>query len=220
MREWTNVRDEARRTGKSVRKVNAAELCHVNHSELPEDDPRRIHKGRVILLGDHIINEYYQWAEYKAQATSTSSLAAGASLDVCAVLPGYVDESADARKAFCQEYYAGKDKLYVSLPRDRWLPEWEEMTNPVVPLVLNLYGVTEAGELCHNGFKGRILACNWELISEDEWQDIYYHPEQHAFLEKYVDYFKMAAPESVIGELWAALRKHIMLGQAERNAGF
>lgn len=54
VREWSSVAREARLEGKVVHTAIVFPICSIKNSELPDSDPRRIHKGRIVLGGDNI----------------------------------------------------------------------------------------------------------------------------------------------------------------------
>ena len=71
--------------------------------------------------------------------------------------------------------------MWISIPVEFWHEEWHgKYTNPVVKLVLKLYGIKTAGEICHTDSKKRILCQGWEEFGADDWADMYYHPKYHA----------------------------------------
>ena len=52
-----------------------------------------------------------------------------------------------------------------------------------------------------------VLKCGWSTI--DNWPSVYWHDKAKALMVVYVDDFKIAAPKTVIAQLWADLRKGI-----------
>jgi hypothetical protein len=60
--------------------------------------------------------------------------------DAFGMLPGHGIEIADGESAYTQAKLGG-DLTYIRIPKDRWPDGWEKKyTDPVVPLVLALYG--------------------------------------------------------------------------------
>ena len=220
VQELSAVKAEAKRSGTKMHHGHLAQMCTVKHSELPDDDPKKVYKGRDYVLGDQIKDESNGWAEFASIGSTPPSLAAGMAIDAVSCLPGYVCEAADAKSAYTQAYYKGVP-LWISIPRERWPKAWEgKYTTPVVRLVLNLYGIEHAGDIWQEAGEKRILSAGWLPISKDDWKSVYYHPKHAAFLEVYVDDFKMAAPEKHISTLWQQLKELIVLDGIERDARF
>ena len=69
---------------------------------------------------------------------------AARAVEALSLVKGYCAKQNDAESAYTQAFLKGV-KTYVSLPRNRWPKSWEGMINPVVPLVLALYGHPDAG---------------------------------------------------------------------------
>ena len=65
--------------------------------------------------------------------------------DALSLFPGYAQKQSDAISAYTQAFLKGKT-TWVTLPRERWpKARHGKYTNPVVPLVLALYGHPDAG---------------------------------------------------------------------------
>lgn len=86
--------------------------------------------------------------------------------------------------------------------------------------MLNLYGIKGAGDIWQEVGEKRIFCVGWEPVSHEDWKDVCFHPKYKAYLEVYVDDFKMAAPEKHIHMLWSQLRELIVLDAVERDARF
>ena len=54
VREWREVKAEARRTGQVHHVGRVFALCHEKNAELPPDHPNRKFKGRVVFQGNHV----------------------------------------------------------------------------------------------------------------------------------------------------------------------
>ena len=94
------------------------------------------------------------------QGASASDLVAAKSFDAVARMPGMAGSAADCVSAYTQvkleEMYRllklPKNKcpvIWIKIPRDRW-PKWwynKGFKDPVVPLLVNLYGHPLAGLL-------------------------------------------------------------------------
>ena len=124
---------------------------------------------------------------------------AGKFLDAIACAKGYVCKANDATSAYTQVYLVTTDRNgnvvenWVMLPRNRWPKEWEGVCiEPLVPLVLALYGHPESGGHWEKGCEERVATKGWIKLAE-EWNSVFWHPVKEAMLIIYVDDFKMAA---------------------------
>ena len=120
-------------------------LCHEKHAEKLRKKSEKEFKGRVVFRGDQVKDQSGNYAVFAEQGTSSSSLASAKMLDYVARLPGNNGEDADATSAYTQTQLGGP-VTWISLPRDQRPPEWaRKFRDPVVILVLNLYGHPLAG---------------------------------------------------------------------------
>lgn len=70
------------------------DLCHVKHSELPEE--QRTYKGRNVFRGDQVKDEIGFYVVFSGQGTSSSHMAAAKFLDAVACMPDCDGEDSDA----------------------------------------------------------------------------------------------------------------------------
>ena len=89
----------------------------------------------------------FNWAEFQDLSSAPATIEAAKVCDALGCLPGYKVKSNDAHGAYTQAYLKQEGKrTWLHLPRERWPKSWiGKYTNPVVPLVLALYGHPEAG---------------------------------------------------------------------------
>ena len=126
------------------------DICVEKNHELPEDDPNRKYKGRVVFEGCFVRDEIGQWALFSENTSCPATMAAGKMCDAHGLLPGNLLEVSDGESAYTQARLKGK-KTWVRIPRDQWPPEWfnkdgsPKYKDPVVVLVLALYGHPDAG---------------------------------------------------------------------------
>ena len=120
----------------------------------------------------------------------------------------------DAFSAYTQSFLGGGrgqgTPTWVSLPRHRWPASWEgKYENPVVPLILSLYGHPDSGGYWEAHCEKAVVKCGWEKV--DGWQSVFWHPTKTAMLVIYVDDFKLACKREHSEGLWRDLRKEIVL---------
>ena len=121
------------------------ELLLVKNSELAENDPKRIYKGRDVFLGDNVRDQDFNFAVFEELTSSPAAVEAARALDALSVFSGYSQEQSDATSAYTQAFLEGP-ATWVALPKERWPRHWNgKYENLVVPLVLNLYGHPNAG---------------------------------------------------------------------------
>ena len=96
VREWADVRDEAKRANKRIHVGMVFGICVEKGSELPEGYPGRRYKGRVVLRGNDVRDESHFLATFQDLGSAPASMAAGKFLDFLGLLPGWQVTQADA----------------------------------------------------------------------------------------------------------------------------
>ena len=76
VRELRDVKQEARRSGKSIHRGRIEELCTQKNSELPDGHLSKIYKGRDVLLGNDVTDEDSKWAVFAGLSSSPPTLEA------------------------------------------------------------------------------------------------------------------------------------------------
>ena len=66
-------------------------------SELPESDPRRKYKHRVVFQGNNVVNQNWEAALFQDLGSSPASMEAGKAADAYGSLPGHDLEQARRR---------------------------------------------------------------------------------------------------------------------------
>ena len=148
---------------------------------------------------------------------------AAKALDAVSLLPGMELSQSDAHSAYAQTFLGGTrgggTPTWVSIPRHRWLKSWEgNYQEPLVRLVLALYGHVDAGTHWEDYCTEKVLECGWEKISI--LPSTFYHPKKHAFMIVYVDDFKLAYNTAHAKELWRDLWSKIRLSDPEPPCRF
>ena len=86
VREWHDVKREANRRKEDIHIGSLHELCMEKGSELPEGDPGRKYKGRVVFLGDRVRDQYGRVAVFEEMSSSPAALEAGKLCDYYGML--------------------------------------------------------------------------------------------------------------------------------------
>jgi hypothetical protein len=108
-------------------------ICVEKNAELPQGDPRRKFKGRVVFQGNNVKDAYNDWAIFEELSSAPPTMHAGKAADAFGCFPEYTTEIADAESAYTQAELGGT-QTYVRLPRDQWPQSWPKFRDPVCPL--------------------------------------------------------------------------------------
>merc|ERR1711884_507298 len=189
------VTRDANRRGVLVHFARIFDLCVEKGSELPKNDPNRKFKGRAVLQGDQVHDQYWEAAMFQDLGSSPAAMEASRAAEAYGMLPGHNIEVADADSAYTQSYLEGDTQTWVSIPREQWPQEWVDrgLRDPVCPLVLSLYGHPDAGGYWERHCDTVLQSKGWAPIPG--WRSCYWHAKCRSYLVVYVDDFKMAGPE-------------------------
>ena len=185
-REWSGVRDEAKKKGIRMHVGMVFGICVEKGSELPEGNPGRKYKGRGVFRGNDVRDESHFMATFQDLGSAPASMASGKFLDFMGLLPGWLVMQADAIRAHTQALLEGVP-TWVRIPRDQWPKEWAHMKDPVCSLILALYGHPDAGT-CWEKYCG-IQLQKVGLLPIMNWPGRYRHTSLRAVLTVHVDDF-------------------------------
>ena len=156
VKECKSIVEEARKKGETVHLGRIFEACYEKGSELPADDPRRKFKGRTVFQGNNVRDQDSDHALFAELGSSPASMEAAKLLDAFGSQPGFSKAQADAIQAYIQALFTGVP-TWLSLPRNRWPEHWEkQFWQPMVPLVLALYGHPDSGGIWENHLNSKI----------------------------------------------------------------
>ncbi|CAE6936887.1 GIP [Symbiodinium sp. CCMP2592] len=134
---------------------------------------------------------------------------AGKAADAFGLLPGHEIQVADGESAYTQAKLGGP-ATWVRLPRDRWLPEWHgKYHDPVVRLVLALYGHPDAGGFWEQHCEKALRSVGFEQCPD--WKSVFRHPKLNLMLVVYVDDFKLSGPKANLANGWELMASKIKL---------
>ncbi len=123
VREKRDVRWEANKANIVVFFAMIAELCFQKGSELEDGHPGKVYKGRHVLLGDQVVCNEFDTAQFQELGSSPPSMMASRVIDAWSLFKGYIMTQSDAFSAYTQWFIGGgRDKgvpTWVSLPRHR-----------------------------------------------------------------------------------------------------
>jgi hypothetical protein len=208
VREWSDVRDEARRTNTRNHVGMVFGICVEKGSELPRGNPSRKFKGRCVFRGNAVRDEDHYAAVFQDLGSSPASMSAAKIADLLGLLPGCCTMLADAIRAYCQALLVGVP-TWVRLPRDQWPASWSKMRDPVVPLRLALYGHPDAGTCWEKHCDAKLGEKGFSPVHG--WPGCYSHSSLAVFLTVYVDDFKMSGREADVTKAWKLIKEVIQL---------
>ena len=113
-----------------------------------------------------------------------------------------------------QSTLRSKHKTWVKLPKHRWPEHWEgKFKDPVVPLVLALYGHVDSGGYWEQKAHKELTERGFEEI--EDWKSCFWHPTYKMLLVLYVDDFKLAGPQEHMTTVWKLIRENILMGEPQ-----
>ena len=101
---------------------------------------------------------------------------------------------------------------WIRLLRNRWPKEWIGVyKDPVVLLIVALYGHPDSGGLWQRHCEKALCAVGFHPLYPECWPSMFRHPKLKLLLGVYVDDFKMSGPSSNIDEGWKLISTQINL---------
>ena len=115
VREKSDIIREAKAAGKTVQFGRVHGLCVEKNAELPDGHPNRKYKGRVVFLGNRVLNQDYDDAVFEELGNAPANLESGRLADAYGACPGNASQTADGIQAYVQADMKG-DACWVELP--------------------------------------------------------------------------------------------------------
>ena len=185
------------------------DICHLKNAEL--ETKHQKYKGRVVLRGDIVKDDFGSYAVFTEQGSSASQMTAAKVMGIISRLSGCAGQAADAVSAETQVEMEDAPKfskihkpecsdVWIRLPRHKWPKSWSRMEDPFVPLERNLYGHPLAGLLWERQSEKIMSQHGWEKVSN--WECIFVHREKGLFFSVHVDDIKLAGKKQTIDLMW------------------
>ena len=191
------------------------EYLRLHTSMLPEGDPNRKHKGRTCFQGNNVFDESSDYAIFAEMSSSPASMEAAKILDAYGSQPRHSKEQADARQAYTQAIFTGVP-TWLRLPRTRWPKDWQRLyKDPLVPMLLALYGHPDSGGIWEKHFEDRIATKGWVPVLKEIWKSLFFNPSLNLLLVVYVDDLKMAGPTENMKKGWNSISSVIDIDDPE-----
>ncbi len=227
VKEWRDVAAQARNKGTQCHVGRIFAICVEKNAELPESDPSRKFKGRVVFQGNNVRDHNWEVALFQELGSCPATLEAAKVADLSGLVPGHKVEQADAEQAYTQSLLGGTP-TWVRLPVDQWLDswftkhdpktpkefwpvEWRKYHDPVCPLRLALYGHPDSGGYWEQHCERHLKSIGF--VPVPEWPSCFWHEEHKCLLVVYVDDFKLSGPAKALPKLWAKIRSGLKIGE-------
>ena len=209
VQEWETLSQKARKTGEKIHVGKVFEICVEKGSELERGNPLRKYKGRTVFQGNNVKDESSDTALFSELGSSPANMEAGKSIDCYGSMPGNRVSQGDGKQAYTQALMKGI-KTMVRIPRNRWPKSWIGVyKDPVVPLILALYGHPDSGGLWERHCEAMLAQVGFRPLHPDCWPSMFWHNELRLLLAVYVDDFKMAGPTDNIDKGWKLISSKI-----------
>ena len=117
VREYDDVVREAKKNGTEVHMARIHGICVEKNYQLPKGNPSRKFKGRGVLLGNQVKNQFWEAAFFQDLGNSPATFEASRWADFYGCLPGHGVKLADAIQAYIQAVLTGPP-CWVELPED------------------------------------------------------------------------------------------------------
>ncbi len=208
--EWSDVKASAKVKNVRVHIGMVFGICVEKGSELPEGNPGRKYKGRVVFRGNDVRDESHFLATFQDLGSAPAGMSSGKMIDFLGLLEGWTLEQADATRAYTQAKLSGTP-TWVRLPREQWPQEWARKgyKDPVCPLELALYGHPDAGTCWESHCDAELQKIGFQPIVN--WSGCYRHTKLRAVLSVYVDDFKLACHKNDVKKVWEQIRAKVKL---------
>ena len=209
VREYDDVVREAKRNGTEVHMARIHGICVEKNYQLPKGNPSRKFKGRGVLLGNQVKNQFWEAAFFQDLGNSPATFEASRWADFYGCLPGHGVKLADAIQAYIQAVLTGPP-CWVELPEDAWPDDidFRKFRRPVVRLVKALYGHPDSGTMWEQHCDRKVRELDFVPVGE-EWPSMYFHKKLQLLLVIYVDDLKLAGPEENLTKGWEMLRSKL-----------
>jgi hypothetical protein len=168
-------------------------------SELEKGHKDRTYKGGVVFLGDRVRDQHGNIAVFQELSSSPAALEAAKFCDAYGLLPGHECQQSDGEQAYIQSRLSGTN-TWIRLPPHRRPASWQQVDDPVRPLLLALYGHPDSGGHWEKRCSKWVQKQGFKPVGHCyEWRSVFWHDRLKLMLVIYVDDFKMAGPKANFG---------------------
>ena len=186
------------------------------------------YKGRVVLRGDIVKDDFGAHAVFTEQGSSASQMTAAKNNGCYCKITRLWRTSSWCSIGLFQVQVEDAPRLlkipktacpdvWIRLPRHRWPKSWESIEDPVAPLERNLYGHPQAVLLWERQFEEALSELGWEKIPN--WECMFVHRRQGLFLSVCVDDIRMAGKQQNVASMWKKLMTNVDIESRISAAG-
>ena len=202
----SELRSNARKSGRTIKIAELLTLCGIKHYELAPEFHR--YKGRIVYRGDYITDESHNIVFFEETATTPTALTALNLTLWFGCLKEHTITRSDAVQAFLQ----------APLPEETWaiLPssireKFPATAKVAVRLLKSLYGHPLAGRLWQEHLSAALTALGAVEVAEHPSNWLFRLEGQVMVLNIYVDDLTLAGAAKLHGQFWKLLREKIKL---------
>ena len=168
-----------------------------------------------MFQGNKVTDESAEVALFAELGSAPANMEAGKALDAYGAMPGNDITQGDGKQAYTQALMKGVE-TWIRLPKNRWPASWKgKFRDPVVRLILALYGHPDSGGLWERHCESCLLKVGFRAVHPECWPSMYWHAEMKLLLGVYVDDFKMAGPAESHPKGWEIIGTEIDMDKPE-----
>ena len=221
------TREKFARTGNPKDKAHFGcifDICVEKNSELPDGDPNKKFKGRVVFEGCHVKDEANNWAIFSEIASCPATMQAAKAADAYGLVDGHGVQCADGESAYTQAKFIGTPTWITIRDRDRWPDFWfhdgakrqkPKFEDPCCRLKKALYGHPDSGGYWEQHCEKQLTRDDVGFVAVHEtWKSVFWHPRLSLMLVVYVDDFKLSGPKKNLAEGWTLIGRGITMGSS------
>ena len=108
-KNFNAVRYEAQRNGAVIHLGKLFGICVQKGSELPDDDPRKKYKYRVVFQGNRVVDQNMDEAQFQDLGSAPATVEASRLCILKGLIKGNRVEQADAQQAYIQAKLGGTE---------------------------------------------------------------------------------------------------------------
>ena len=203
----SELRSNARKSGRTIKIAELLTLCGIKHYELAPEFHK--YKGRIVYRGDYITDESHNIVFFEETATTPTALTALNLTLWFGCLKEHTITCSDAVQAFLQAPLP--EETWAILPYELWTPSIREKfpatAKVAVRLLKSLYGHPLAGRLWQEHLSAALTALGGVEVAEHPSNWLFRLEGQVMVLNIYVDDLTLAGAAKLHGQFWKLLRE-------------
>ena len=117
--DWDHCAKLAKESGKEIHMGQLFGFCVRKNAELPEGDPRRKLKYRVVFQGNAVVNQDWIAATFSEMNSQPANMEISKICNAKACSPGNIGMQMDIKQAYIQAWLSGPE-TWVLVPEEAW----------------------------------------------------------------------------------------------------